>query len=84
MTWNENMWKVLCYRKSNIKCTDSEGEEFGTLPLTGSYGIDYLIGEESQLGKGLGKGMVTLLIDRIFSLPDARSSRYVINRKECT
>lgn len=53
------------------KCIDSD-EDFGTLPLTGSYGIDYLIGEEAYLGKGLGKAMVTLLVNKIFSFPDAR------------
>lgn len=53
------------------KCEDSN-EDFGTLPLMGSYGIDYLIGEESYLGKGLGKGMINLLVEKIFSFPDAR------------
>ena len=53
------------------KCVDSADEDFGTLPITGSYGIDYLIGEESYLGKGLGKGIIALFIDRIFSFPDA-------------
>jgi len=54
------------------KCEDSSGEGFGTLPLTDSYGIDYLIGEKSYLGKGLGKEIITLLVDRIFSLPYAQ------------
>ena len=54
------------------KCVDSSDEDFGTLPLTGSYGIDYLIGEKSYLGKGLGKGIITLLVDKIFSLQDAQ------------
>lgn len=54
------------------KCVDSSGEDFGTLPLIGSYGIDFLIGEESYLGKGLGKGIITLLVDKIFSLQDAQ------------
>lgn len=53
------------------KCEDSD-EDFGALPLTGSYGIDYLIGEEAYIGKGLGKGMINLLVDNIFSFPDAR------------
>lgn len=53
------------------KCEDSRGEDFGTLPIKGSYGIDYLIGEESLLGKGLGKQIISLLLKRIFSLPDA-------------
>ncbi len=50
------------------KCMDSDDEDFGTLPLIGSYGIDYLIGDKSYLGKGLGKGIITLLLDKIFSL----------------
>ncbi|MCP1109529.1 RimJ/RimL family protein N-acetyltransferase [Lachnospiraceae bacterium PF1-21] len=54
------------------KCEDSGDEDFGTLPLEGSYGIDYLIGEEAYIGKGLGKAMITLLVDTIFSFPDAR------------
>ena len=53
------------------KCEDSD-EDFGPLPLVGSYGIDYLIGEESYLGKGLGKGMINLLVEKIFSFPDAQ------------
>ena len=54
------------------KCADSGDEDFGMLPLEGSYGIDYLIGEESCLGKGLGKEMIHLLVERIFSFPDAQ------------
>ncbi len=54
------------------KCMDSDDEDFGTLPLIGSYGIDYLIGDKSYLGKGLGKGIVTLLVNKIFSLQDAQ------------
>jgi RimJ/RimL family protein N-acetyltransferase len=54
------------------KCLDSIDEDFGTLPLTGAYGIDYLVGEESYLGKGLGKGIVALLVESISSLPDAQ------------
>lgn len=53
------------------RCEDSGDEDFGTLPLEGSYGIDYLIGEEAYLGKGLGKGIITLLVNRVFSFPDA-------------
>ncbi|MDD4074597.1 MAG: GNAT family N-acetyltransferase [Eubacteriales bacterium] len=53
-------------------CSDSKGEDFGSLPLSGAYGVDYLIGEASLLGRGLGKQMLSLLTDRIFSIPDAR------------
>lgn len=52
------------------KCVDSD-EDFGTLPQKGAYGIDYLIGEEAFLGKGLGKEMVTAMVNKIFSFPDA-------------
>ncbi|MGX8852374.1 GNAT family N-acetyltransferase [Amedibacillus sp. YH-ame10] len=51
-------------------CKDSD-EDFGDLAVEGSYGIDYLIGEESCVGKGVGKQMIMALIDKIFSLPDA-------------
>lgn len=54
------------------KCEDSDDEDFGTLPLAGSYGIDYLIGEEAYLGKGLAKEIISLLVNRIFSFPDAQ------------
>lgn len=63
------------------KCVDSEGEDFGSLPLAGSYGIDYLIGEESFLGKGLGKKMIALLVDRIFSFSDAHRVTADIDRE---
>lgn len=54
------------------KCVDSSNEDFGTLPLSGLYGIDYLIGEETYLGKGLGKGIVAQLVNKIFSFRDAQ------------
>ncbi len=53
------------------KCSDSADEDFGTLPIQGSYGIDYLIGEDACLKKGFGRGIINLLIDKILSLPDA-------------
>lgn len=52
------------------KCMDSD-EEFGDLVVEGAYGIDYFIGEESCIGKGVGKQMIKALVDKIFSLPDA-------------
>lgn len=54
------------------KCVDSKDEDFGTLSLTGSYGIDYLIGETEYIGKGLGKRMITVLVDKIFSFQDSQ------------
>lgn len=53
------------------KCVDSIDEDFGDLPLCGSYGIDYMIGEEAYLGKGLGRGIITKLVEQIFSFEDA-------------
>lgn len=54
------------------RCEDSGDEDFGALPVEGSYGIDYLIGEEAYLGKGLGRRMITLLVDTVFTFPDAK------------
>ena len=54
------------------KCADSVDEDYGTMPVDGSYGIDYLIGEEDCLGRGFGREMVSLLASTIFQLPDAR------------
>ncbi|MDR2899105.1 MAG: GNAT family N-acetyltransferase, partial [Clostridiales bacterium] len=41
-------------------------------PLNGAYSIDYFIGEEIYIGKGLGKAIIGLLTDKIFSLKDAQ------------
>lgn len=54
------------------KCSDSVDENFGVLPVRGSYGIDYMIGEETYLGKGLGKEMIGLLVEKIFGFADAQ------------
>ncbi|HBU12146.1 MAG TPA: N-acetyltransferase [Clostridiales bacterium] len=68
---------IAMYREQPIglclyyKCTDSNDEDFGTLPPAGSYGIDYLIGEETYLGKCLGKRIIAMLVDKIFSFTDA-------------
>ena len=62
------------------RCEDSKDEDFGTLPIQGSYGIDYLIGEESYLRKGLGKEIIALLVDRIFSLADAERNTAEIDK----
>lgn len=63
------------------KCEDSRDEDFGTLPIKGSYGIDYLIGEESCLGKGLGEEMITSLVNEVLSLPDAKRVTADIDKK---
>jgi RimJ/RimL family protein N-acetyltransferase len=53
------------------RCEDSADEDFGSLPVEGSYGIDYMIGEEACLGKGLGKAMINILVEKVFTFPDA-------------
>ncbi len=62
------------------KCEDSD-EDFGELPLPGSYGIDYLIGEETRLRKGLGKRMIAVLVEKVFSLPNARRVTASIDKR---
>lgn len=54
------------------RCIDSLDEDFGSMPVDGAYGIDYLIGQEVCLGRGFGKQMITLLVERIFTFPDAQ------------
>ncbi|MDR2889746.1 MAG: acetyltransferase [Lachnospiraceae bacterium] len=54
------------------RCEDSIDEDFGTMPIEGAYGIDYLIGESDYLGRGLGKQMIGLLMETIGSFPDAK------------
>lgn len=53
-------------------CSDANEDWYGDLPLLGTYSIDYLIGEENYLGKGLGKGIIRLLVEKIFSLEDSK------------
>lgn len=66
---HENRPIGLCLYYS---CKDSKDEDFGSLALSGAYGVDYMIGESSLIGQGLGRRMLSLLVDRIFSLPDAQ------------
>jgi RimJ/RimL family protein N-acetyltransferase len=53
-------------------CVDAAEDWYGDLPLDGTYSIDYLIGEEAFLGKGLGKAIIELLINEVFSTTDAQ------------
>jgi len=48
-------------------CADAKENWYEGIPLTGTYSIDYLIGEETQLGKGHGVEMISLLISEIFA-----------------
>ena len=54
------------------KCSDIDEDWNVNMPLTGVYSIDYLIGEEEFLGKGIGKSMIALLAKEVFSLSDAK------------
>lgn len=52
-------------------CFDAQ-EEWYTIDSPGRvYSIDYLIGEEEYLGKGFGKAIVKVLVDKIKSNPGA-------------
>jgi len=52
---------------------EKSGETWnGDVPACGTYSIDYLIGEQDCLGKGLGKQIVKLLVNEIFSRKDAK------------
>ncbi len=53
-------------------CINAGEDWYGDTPLEGCYSIDYLIGEESYLGKGYGKAIIDLLVKEIFSLEDAQ------------
>lgn len=59
----------MCLHYKSINSID---EDFGSLVLDNAYSIDYLIGEKEYIGKGLGKKLVNLLVDRIFSFEDAQ------------
>ena len=42
------------------------GEDWhGSIDINGTYSIDYLIGDTEYLGKGFGKGIIQLLIEKI-------------------
>lgn len=62
------------------KCTDTEEDWYGQTQLSGAYSIDYLIGEEDYLGKGIGKSIIALLVKEIFSLAD--SERIIVQPDE--
>jgi len=80
--WGENPIGFCVY----YKCADAGEDWYGDTPLSGTYSIDYLIGEEEYLGKGIGKSIIALLIKEIFSLTD--SERIIVqpdeeNRASC-
>lgn len=52
----------------------------GTIPLCGTFSIDYMIGEEACLKKGYGKKIVALLTKTVFSL--AESKRIIVQPEQ--
>ena len=58
-------------------CSEAGEDWYGDISQDGTYSIDYLIGEEEYLGKGFGKSIVHLLIQKIFSLSSAK--RIIVN-----
>ena len=48
------------------------GEDWhGDIPLSGTYSIDYMIGDVTFLGKGFGKQIILALLEQIRNEPDA-------------
>ena len=48
------------------------GEDWqGDIPLSGTYSIDYMIGDVTFLGKGVGKQIILALLEQIKNEPDA-------------
>lgn len=59
----------------------NSGEDWhGTIPLEGTYSIDYLIGDVNYLRKGYGAKMLQLLLDRIRQEPKAK--RVIVQPEE--
>jgi len=54
------------------KCVDAKEQWYGEISLNGVYSIDYLIGEEEYLGKGIGNKIIKELMEMIFSHEDAK------------
>lgn len=53
-------------------CAGVKEDWYGDTPVEGMYSLDYLIGEEDYLGKGLGKGIVKVLSEAVFALEDSK------------
>ena len=59
----------------------NSGEDWhGSIPLEGTYSIDYLIGDVNYLGKGYGAKMLQLLLDKIRQGPKAK--RIIVQPEE--
>lgn len=53
-------------------CADSDEPWAGYTAMGGSYSIDYMIGETDCVGKGFGKKIVLVLIEKIKTHSDAK------------
>lgn len=53
-------------------CADSDEPWAGYTAMGGSYSIDYMIGETDCVGKGFGKKIVLVLIEKIKMHSDAK------------
>ena len=62
------------------KCSDAEENWYGQTTLLGTYSIDYFIGEEEYLNKGVGKSIIALLVNEVFSLTG--SERIIVQPDE--
>lgn len=52
---------------------ENSGETWhGSIPVQGTYSMDYMIGDTSYLGKGFGRAMVRALMEKITAHIDAR------------
>ncbi|MFV0395905.1 MAG: GNAT family N-acetyltransferase [Coprobacillaceae bacterium] len=57
------------------------GEDWNCyIPLEGTYSIDYLIGDETYLGKGYGKAIVRTLTNQCFACDNAK--RIIVQPEE--
>ena len=52
-------------------CADADEPEYRPFPRRGTYSIDYLVGEERFLRRGLGRAIVLELARAVFARPDA-------------
>lgn len=52
-------------------CADAGEADYAAYPAAGTYSIDYMIGEDDCVGRGLGAALVSALVTAVFALPDA-------------